>query len=280
MAQTIFTTPNMTLNRATSLFETYHPGSSSSTSVVKALFCRYCKKDGHDVRSCNKKKSKNQKKKHTRPDTRNQASSAPLKKKQRYPCAICDSMTHLSHKCPRREDVKKCLQTGGSGGKLHWGADEQISDDDDKWLLAQRQKSTVAVLTTEPLVLSLSPTPTLVLDSGAYVSVVQSNISSHLHNIHPTCAQVATAEEGHSLQISGEGELGPPSNNSLQKKTAWMQKNGINTCFLKINKLNYFVCERETIFPNNLFTIYSSILLQYTLDIHQVRSNWVLLYLK
>ena len=133
LAQTIFTTPNMTLNRATSLFETYHPGSFSSTSVVNALFCRYCKKDGHDVRSCNKKKSKNQKKKHTRPDTRNQASSAPPKKKQRYPCAICDSMTHLSHKCPRREDVKKCLQTGGgSSGKLRWGSDEQISDDEDK----------------------------------------------------------------------------------------------------------------------------------------------------
>jgi hypothetical protein len=52
LAQTIFTTPNMTLSRATSLFvDTYHPVfSSSSTQApsVNALFCRYCKKEGHN----------------------------------------------------------------------------------------------------------------------------------------------------------------------------------------------------------------------------------------
>ena len=58
--------------------------------------------------------------------------SKPTATQQSYPCAICDSMTHMSHKCPRREDVKKCLQTGGSSGKLRWGSDEQISDDEDK----------------------------------------------------------------------------------------------------------------------------------------------------
>jgi hypothetical protein len=44
LAQTIFTTPNMTLSRTTSLFETYHPGTSSSSAPapsVNALFCRY-----------------------------------------------------------------------------------------------------------------------------------------------------------------------------------------------------------------------------------------------
>jgi predicted RNA-binding protein len=48
LAQTIFTTPNMTLSRATSLFEIYHPGSSSSSTPapsVNALFCRHCKKE-------------------------------------------------------------------------------------------------------------------------------------------------------------------------------------------------------------------------------------------
>ena len=47
LAQTIFSTPNMTLSRATSLFETYAPGESSTTVTVNALFCRYCKGSGH-----------------------------------------------------------------------------------------------------------------------------------------------------------------------------------------------------------------------------------------
>jgi hypothetical protein len=59
LAQTVYATPNMTLSRATSLFETYHPGSSSSStqaSSVNALFCRYCKKESHNIQSCDKKK--------------------------------------------------------------------------------------------------------------------------------------------------------------------------------------------------------------------------------
>lgn len=129
LAQTIFTTPNMTLSRATSLFETYHPSSSSSsasTPAVNALFCRYCKKEGHNIQSCNKKKKRNQKEKEKpkRPQHKNTHSSGPLKKKQRYPCVICDSSDHLSYQCPRREEVKKCLKT------LRWGRDEHTSDED------------------------------------------------------------------------------------------------------------------------------------------------------
>jgi hypothetical protein len=76
LAQTIFTTPNMTLSRATSLFETYHPGSSSSSTQapsVNALFCRYCKKEGLSIQSCDKKRKNNQKEKekHKRPQHKN-----------------------------------------------------------------------------------------------------------------------------------------------------------------------------------------------------------------
>jgi hypothetical protein len=51
-----------------------------------------------------------------------------------------------------------------------------------------------------------------ILDSGAAVTVVSSNILSSLHNIHHTSTHVATAADGQALQISGEGELGPLSN--------------------------------------------------------------------
>jgi hypothetical protein len=57
LAQTIFTTLNMTLSRATSLFETYHPKSSSSSTQapsINAVFCRYCKKEVHNIQSCDK----------------------------------------------------------------------------------------------------------------------------------------------------------------------------------------------------------------------------------
>jgi hypothetical protein len=52
LAHSIFTTPNMTLNRATSLFETYLPGDTATaapTVNAPTVFCRYCKKNGHDI---------------------------------------------------------------------------------------------------------------------------------------------------------------------------------------------------------------------------------------
>ena len=64
----------------------------------------------------------------------------------------------------------------------------------------------------EPTLLSLSSSdPILILDSGASVSVVSSNIASHLQNVSSICSSVATAADGHSLSISREGTLGPLS---------------------------------------------------------------------
>jgi hypothetical protein len=140
LAQTIFTTPDMTLSRATSLFETYHPSASSSSAPapsVNALFCRYCKKDGHTIQSCNKKKTRNQKEreKPKRSQHKNSQSSGPSKKKQRYPCAICDAADHLTHQCPRREEVKQCLKSSTATEvqrlkNLRWGRDEHLSDEE------------------------------------------------------------------------------------------------------------------------------------------------------
>ena len=131
LAQSIYTTPNMTLSRATSLFETYHPGTQQQTApvlLVKTLTCRYCKKKGHSIKDCRKKKSahKNAQKKEDTPQT---PSFKPSGKRKRYPCVICDSTDHLSHNCPRREDVKKCL--GLSKPRVNWGGDEQEDPSDE-----------------------------------------------------------------------------------------------------------------------------------------------------
>lgn len=68
------------------------------------------------------------------------------------------------------------------------------------------------MLTSQFPLLSLSQSSTLILDSGAACSVVSTNISNHFHNISGSSLQVATAADGHHLQISGEGKLGPLDN--------------------------------------------------------------------
>ena len=112
LAQTIFTTPNMTLGRAASLFETYNPPSgpaaAPTTPTVNALLCRYCKGKDHKLSDCPKKKPGSDKKRAGKPYSSSSAQSRSAKR-QRFPCAICDSMDHLSHLCPRREEVKRCL---------------------------------------------------------------------------------------------------------------------------------------------------------------------------
>jgi hypothetical protein len=92
------------------------------------------------------------------------------------------------------------------------------------------------------------------MDSGATVSVVKSDVLSLLHHIQPTsCSEVATAEEGHSLRISGEGDLGPLSNvllsdNIRQNCTSIPQLCNINytVTFTKSNVHIYLYYRRQT----------------------------------
>ena len=52
----------------------------------------------------------------------------------------------------------------------------------------------------------------VIIDSGAAVSVVLSQISHYLNNIVPSTSYVAIAADGNSLSLSGQGDLGPLSN--------------------------------------------------------------------
>ena len=114
LAQTIFTTPNMTLGRAASLFETYNPPSrpaaAPTTPTVNAVIGRHCKGKDHKLSDSPKKKPVSNKKRAEKPYSSSSAQSRSAKR-QRFPCAICDSMDHLSHLCPRRE-VHHLLLTG------------------------------------------------------------------------------------------------------------------------------------------------------------------------
>lgn len=133
LAHSIYTTPNMTLSRATSLFETYNPGSSVSeappptTPVVNALFCRYCKQRGHEIQSC-RKKTKSDHTKRKKPDVSKRSDSSHKNKKKRFPCALCDSTDHPTHLCPRKAEARKAL--GKSDRNVTWGGDERDFDDD------------------------------------------------------------------------------------------------------------------------------------------------------
>ena len=70
LAQTIYTTPNMTLSRATSLFESYQPPEVPVLPTVNALICSFCKRKGHRSKKCWKKRNNDReqrKKKNDRP---------------------------------------------------------------------------------------------------------------------------------------------------------------------------------------------------------------------
>jgi hypothetical protein len=72
LAQTIFSTPQMTLDRAASLFETYHPASEElSVSALTTDWCKYCKKKGHLIGDCRKKKSNDKKKRTNKSSEKN-----------------------------------------------------------------------------------------------------------------------------------------------------------------------------------------------------------------
>jgi ribosomal protein L44E len=123
LAQTIFTTPNMTLSRATSLFEMYHPdeqlAESSFLPSVVAMFCRYCKKKGRVIQSC-MKKSKNDQSVQRKPhpeeddpanyDSPSESDDEPSTKTRRYMCALCDMYDHPSLRCPRLPEVRQYLR--------------------------------------------------------------------------------------------------------------------------------------------------------------------------
>ena len=93
LAQTIFSTPNMTLGKATSLFETYTPAEPSSSNVsVNDVICYFCRKKGHTAQNCQKKK-RHPKKKRDQLQPKDQKSSLrkTVTKRQRFFCVICES---------------------------------------------------------------------------------------------------------------------------------------------------------------------------------------------
>jgi hypothetical protein len=114
LAQTIFTTPNMTLSPATSLFETYHPMNSllNPASYHLATPCSAgTVKKGHTIKSC-MKKSKNAQnvQRNPHPEENDPANYEPSTKKRRYMCALCDLCDHPSHRCPRLPEVRQYLR--------------------------------------------------------------------------------------------------------------------------------------------------------------------------
>jgi hypothetical protein len=137
LAQTIYTTPNMTLSRATSLFETYHPGeqpaAESSAPSVNAIFCNYCRKNGHKTKGCRKKISDEKNKRRQNSSSSEHSSDESSGKRRRFPCSICEDFNHKTHECPRMPEVRKFLaQSDRSTNrkKPAWGQDETSDDED------------------------------------------------------------------------------------------------------------------------------------------------------
>ena len=121
LAQTIFTTPNMTLGRAASLFETYNPSSrpaaAPTTPTVNAVICRYCKGKDHKLSDCPKKKPVSDKKRAERPYSSSFAQSRPAKSRDSLAQSGTLWITCLTYALVVRKarDVSLCPP----GGQLH-----------------------------------------------------------------------------------------------------------------------------------------------------------------
>ena len=133
LARTVYSTPAITLQKATALFEGYTPQAATihSEPTVNALFCRYCKKKNHSIEDCKKRqKSSGKKGKAKSKKGSTKGDSSETRKKPRYPCAICDSCEHAGYQCPRKEEVKACLaknKSSRTSASRAWGADDEES---------------------------------------------------------------------------------------------------------------------------------------------------------
>jgi hypothetical protein len=126
LAQTIFTTPDMTLRRATSLFESWQPEEAApSINVVK---CKHCNRPPHKSGTCPALEKQREKRHHrgrnnkTGSKKSTRSSKSPAQKKWKYPCVICDSYDHATYLCPRKDEVKKCLES--TQKNVTWGGDD------------------------------------------------------------------------------------------------------------------------------------------------------------
>ena len=129
LARTIYSTPGMSFDKASSLFAGYDrtiASSSTSTnsttnsssiddSTVNAVFCSHCKKNvKHSNSHKNRKNVQNSQKSH------------------RYPCVICDDPDHRTHECPLKSEVRKCVRELKKSSsrqpkkrqKVEWGSEE------------------------------------------------------------------------------------------------------------------------------------------------------------
>jgi hypothetical protein len=109
LGMTIYTTPDITFDKASGLFEGMEhsglapvPPSESSAQYVNAIFCNYCRKNGHKTKICRKKKrDENNKKRKTSSGSSEYSSEDFSGKRRNFPCCICDAKDNRSHECPR-----------------------------------------------------------------------------------------------------------------------------------------------------------------------------------
>jgi hypothetical protein len=129
LAQTIYSTPQITLSRATSLFEGYTPSSIPVPPSVNAISktCSFCKNRGHSSSECRKRKASKDKDR-----DRGQKGNKDQGQKPRFPCGICDSKNHSAFKCPMKAEVMQCVKKLKQQKGSNWGNDEEGDDASNK----------------------------------------------------------------------------------------------------------------------------------------------------
>jgi len=132
LAQTIYSTPQITLSRATSLFEGYTPSSTTVEPSINAItkICSFCKNKGHTSGECRKRKASKDRDKDSNRGQRGNKDQGQSHQKPRFPCGICDSKNHSAFKCPMKKEVMQCVKKLKQQKGSNWGNDEEGGDED------------------------------------------------------------------------------------------------------------------------------------------------------
>jgi hypothetical protein len=211
LARSIYSTPGMTFAAASSLFEGYERSGllqKPEDEVVNAIFCRYCKRKGHSVSTCKKKKNRDGDKggsTHRVSNSERQSRSGRPSRggshKSRFPCAICDQKGHPSYQCPLKSSLREFLAQNGKVKRqkvTSWNPDveEPPPDDNDSCNMVS------------DLVFGISNSQSAIVDSGSTVTIVRPDVCDEFSEITSTSRSIGTADKGGSLSICAEGSIG------------------------------------------------------------------------
>jgi hypothetical protein len=195
LARSIYSTPDMTFDKASSLFEGYERTGLSAASTISSDNVSYVSNNSSE--SGRRQTPPSQKKKKKK---KQQSNARNTKRKAAHPCMFCDSTDHSSFNCNLKQDAINAVRRSTKKNKTNskaktgrWNDDEDLDSD-----------GHVSMISTVNTV--ASDGSSVMLDSGAAVSVFRH--ADHMDDLRPCSRPVGTANLHGSLPITAQGSVG------------------------------------------------------------------------